>query len=106
MAAPWVCPKPPPALNATPARLRAPWRRMRGSHATEPERLTGLGTRRIHVDKGYRGHCSGPKFFWEWLMPNWNFDPAAYLVANPELSDYVNRPLFHYLKIGKQGGMG
>jgi len=40
------------------------------------------------------------------LMPNWNFDPASYLAANPELTEYVDQPLFHYLKIGRPGGMG
>jgi hypothetical protein len=39
------------------------------------------------------------------LMPNWNFDPRTYLAANPALSAYVDRPLFHYLKIGKAAGM-
>jgi capsular polysaccharide biosynthesis protein len=38
-------------------------------------------------------------------MPNWPFDPRAYLAANPALSGFVDKPLFHYLKIGRAAGL-
>lgn len=33
------------------------------------------------------------------------FDPKDYLSANPTLVDFVNRPLFHYLRIGRPAGL-
>jgi hypothetical protein len=39
------------------------------------------------------------------LLPNWNFDPRAYLAANPAIAPYVDKPPFHYLKIGKTAGL-
>ena len=37
--------------------------------------------------------------------PNPAFDPRAYLAANPPLAEFVDRPLFHYLKIGRAAGL-
>lgn len=34
------------------------------------------------------------------------FDPREYLAANSALSDFVNRPLFHFLKIGRSASLG
>jgi hypothetical protein len=33
------------------------------------------------------------------------FDPRAYLEANPSLADFVDRPLFHFLKVGLPAGL-
>jgi hypothetical protein len=33
------------------------------------------------------------------------FSPRDYLEANPALTEYVDRPLFHYLKIGRAAGL-
>lgn len=33
--------------------------------------------------------------------PHPAFDPPAYLAANPEFAGFVDRPLFHYLRIGR-----
>jgi len=37
--------------------------------------------------------------------PHPAFDPRAYLAANPKLADFVDRPLFHFLKIGRGAGL-
>lgn len=34
------------------------------------------------------------------LLPNVHFDPHAYLADNPGISDFVDRPLFHFLRVG------
>ena len=38
-------------------------------------------------------------------QPHPAFDPAAYLAANPPLAEFVDRPLFHYLAIGRDAGL-
>ncbi len=35
------------------------------------------------------------------LWPNPNFSPTAYLANNPEIADEIQRPLWHYLTVGK-----
>lgn len=35
------------------------------------------------------------------LWPNPNFSPTAYLANNPELADEIQRPLWHYISVGK-----
>jgi lipopolysaccharide biosynthesis protein len=35
------------------------------------------------------------------LWPNPNFSPTAYVANNPELADEIQRPLWHYLTVGK-----
>ncbi len=35
------------------------------------------------------------------LWPNPNFSPSAYLANNPEFADEIQRPLWHYLTVGK-----
>jgi predicted O-methyltransferase YrrM len=37
--------------------------------------------------------------------PHPAFDPPAYLAANPPLAEFVDRPLFHYLHIGRAAGL-
>jgi len=37
--------------------------------------------------------------------PHPAFDPQVYLAANPPLAEFVDRPLFHYLKIGRAAGL-
>jgi len=37
--------------------------------------------------------------------PHPAFDPQTYLAANPPLADFVDRPLFHYLTIGRTAGL-
>jgi hypothetical protein len=37
--------------------------------------------------------------------PNPVFDPQAYLAAYPKLAEFVDRPLFHFLKIGRAAGL-
>jgi SAM-dependent methyltransferase len=37
--------------------------------------------------------------------PHPAFDPRAYLAANPPLVEFVDRPLFHYLTIGRAAGL-
>jgi hypothetical protein len=37
--------------------------------------------------------------------PHPAFDPQAYLAANPPLVEFVDRPLFHFLKIGQTAGL-
>jgi Glycosyltransferase 61/Methyltransferase domain len=37
--------------------------------------------------------------------PHPAFDPQAYLAANPPLAEFVDRPLFHYLRIGREAGL-
>ena len=37
--------------------------------------------------------------------PHPAFAPQAYLAANPPLAEFVDRPLFHYLKIGRAAGL-
>src|SRR3954447_4615456 len=37
--------------------------------------------------------------------PHPAFDPRAYLAANPPLAEFVDRPLFHYLHIGRAAGL-
>jgi predicted O-methyltransferase YrrM len=37
--------------------------------------------------------------------PHPAFDPQAYLAANPPLAEFVDRPLFHYLHIGRAAGL-
>src|SRR5438105_3114368 len=37
--------------------------------------------------------------------PNPAFDPQAYLAANPPLAEFVDRPLFHFLKLGRPAGL-
>lgn len=36
--------------------------------------------------------------------PNPAFDPRSYLTANPALSEFVDRPLFHFIRIGREAG--
>jgi hypothetical protein len=38
-------------------------------------------------------------------QPHPAFDPQAYLAANPPLAEFVDRPLFHYLTIGRDAGL-
>ena len=48
-----------------------------------------------YAEEGERlGHKANP-----------GFDPRAYLAANPPLAEFVDRPLFHYLKIGRAAGL-
>ena len=48
-----------------------------------------------YAEEGERlGHKANPAF-----------DPRAYLAANPSLAEFVDRPLFHYLKIGRAAGL-
>src|SRR5262249_24100510 len=37
--------------------------------------------------------------------PSLGFDPRAYLQANPALATFVDRPLFHFLKLGLAAGL-
>jgi capsular polysaccharide biosynthesis protein len=37
--------------------------------------------------------------------PHPAFDPQAYLAANPPLAEFVDRPLFHYLRVGREAGL-
>ena len=37
-------------------------------------------------------------------QPNSAFDPQAYIAGNPGLAEFVDRPLFHYLEIGRPAG--
>jgi glycosyltransferase involved in cell wall biosynthesis len=39
------------------------------------------------------------------LMASPMFDPGDYLAANPALAEFVDRPLFHYLKVGRAAGL-
>jgi hypothetical protein len=48
-----------------------------------------------YIEEGERG---GAK-------PHPAFDPQAYLAANPPLAEFVDRPLFHYLTIGRVAGL-
>ena len=39
------------------------------------------------------------------FKPHPAFEPQAYLAANPPLAEFVDRPLFHYLTIGRDAGL-
>src|SRR6266498_1395154 len=39
------------------------------------------------------------------LLPSCEFDPHGYLAANPQLRTFVQKPLFHFLKIGRRTGL-